>query len=95
MLLLFTMKAKHYVIEVRVLNIKWVNRRTKSYTDDEWKKIRGEDDIIISTFSLLIGSDFLDAKVGETVLKRQNHISRYYYECSDEILLSLGQLFLW
>lgn len=70
------------------------SRRTEGYDATEWKKIRGEDDAIISTFASLIGYSLDDSKVKETVKRWQFHISHYYYECTDEILLSLGDMYV-
>ena len=68
-------------------------KRTQNYSLNEWKKIRSEDDAIISTFAALVGGDISDSKVIDTVVRWQNHISSYYYTCTDEILLSLAEMY--
>ena len=70
------------------------NRRVKNYRKEDWSKIKEEDNAIISTFASLVGTPVGSEKARETIRRWQDHISRYYYNCSDEILLSLGEMYV-
>ncbi|NCB01625.1 MAG: MerR family transcriptional regulator [Spirochaetia bacterium] len=70
------------------------SKRTQNYTAEKWKKIKSEDDEIIFTFASLINTVVTEDKAKETVKRWQDHISRYYYPCSDEILSSLGAMYV-
>ena len=69
-------------------------QKTSKYTEADWKKIKAEADGIYTLFiSHMESGDTADKACG-AVEKWQEHITRYYYECSDEMLLGLADMYV-
>lgn len=68
-------------------------RRIKNYTKDDWAEINSEARKIYEEFyeNRFLSSD--SKEISELVEKWQNHISKYFYECSPYMLKSLGELY--
>lgn len=69
-------------------------RRTSSYSKEDWARIREEADDITRRFAEKVGEDPASPEVQELVAQWQNHITKYYYDCTDEILAGLGQMYV-
>lgn len=69
-------------------------KRTDGYKAEDWKRITEEADAIYGKFAaaMVLGPD--SAEAGEAVNEWQDHITRNYYECTDEILLGLADMYI-
>lgn len=67
--------------------------RCKEYTSDDEKQIQKEADAIFAAFAELRCTTPDDVNVQSLVKDWQDHISRYYYHCSKEILQGLGLMY--
>ncbi len=69
-------------------------KREGKYNDAEKDKINIEAAVIMKEFANLKDIDPNNEKVQKLVSKWQNHISKYYYKCTKEILSDLGQMYV-
>jgi DNA-binding transcriptional MerR regulator len=69
-------------------------RKTTQYTQEDWKLIKEEEREIFSSFANISHLEPSSREAMELVRRWQHHISNYFYECSDEILGGLGQMYL-
>jgi len=67
-------------------------KKTNTYTKEEWKKIHGESDKIFSGFSTV--SDAKSEEAKNLVMAWKKHITKYYYDCTDEILMGLADMYV-
>lgn len=65
-----------------------------NYSEKEIEIIAAEADKIFSEFAENIGISPSDKEIQKLVLKWQQHISKYYYECSNQILSCLGEMYV-
>ena len=70
--------------------------KTKGYSKDKWNNLAGEMDLIMAEFSVCIknGAEPESSEAQELVKVLQNHITKNYYLCTNEILASLGQMYV-
>lgn len=68
-------------------------RRTSKYGEAEWAKIQAESNAIYQGLAELVGSDPKDEEAQKLVKAWQDHISTYFYPCSNEMLQGLGQMY--
>lgn len=68
--------------------------RTKGYSKNDWVIIQGEADKIFDKFASAMETDVSGSDITAMVLEWQAHITKYYYDCSDEILLGLAELYV-
>ncbi len=68
--------------------------RTKRYTRNDWATIQGEADKIFDKFASAMETDVSDGDIRAMVLEWQAHITKYYYDCSDEILSGLAEMYV-
>lgn len=69
-------------------------KRTKNYTKDDWKKISDKSDNIMTSFASFVGSDPASQKVQTLVSVWKAFITESYYDCTNEILAGLGEMYL-
>lgn len=69
-------------------------KKEKSYSDEDKEKINIEYTVIMKEFYNNIDLNPEDDKVQKLVAKWQNHITKYYYKCTKEILKGLGQMYV-
>lgn len=69
-------------------------KRTNSYTDEQWKEIKEEYDSILQGFSKLVDTDPNDKTALELVDKWKNHINKYYYDCDNSMLDNLADMYI-
>ena len=71
-------------------------RRTKSYTKDDWQRIRAESDAIYARLADLLASgtppDHPAAM--DAAEDHRRHIDRWFYPCSREMHRGLGALYV-
>ncbi|NLI20080.1 MAG: MerR family transcriptional regulator [Clostridiales bacterium] len=69
-------------------------RRTATYGKKEWAEVQAEGDGILKEFAALVGQDPTGPAVRAALARWQEHISRRYYRCTDEILAGLGEMYM-
>ena len=70
--------------------------KTVNVSNDRKKAIAEEMDIIMAEFSdcMKSGNEFSSDTVQGLVKKLQSHITENFYNCTDEILVSLGKMYV-
>lgn len=69
-------------------------KKQKKYSDEDRERINTEELLIFKDFSNIKNLNPSDTKVQNLVAKWQNHITKYYYKCTNEILKCLGQMYI-
>ena len=69
-------------------------QKTSKYTAADWAKIKAEADKIYELFAEHMENGDAADKAFGAVEKWQEHINMYYYECSDEMLLGLADMYV-
>lgn len=70
--------------------------KTSSYSNSKWNDINNGFIKIFEEFSIFAKKQLpiTDLEVIKLVSKLQNYITNYYYTCTDEILLSLSNMYI-
>lgn len=68
--------------------------KTQKYTKEDWKKINEESAKIFEYFAACMKGEEDSKSPDELVKLWQQHITKYYYDCTDEILLGLGEMYV-
>lgn len=70
--------------------------RTKGYSKQKWADLSAGIDHIMAEFALCMknGETPASAKAQSLVKMLQNHITENYYQCTNEILAGLGQMYV-
>lgn len=71
-------------------------RRTSRYTKDDWKQIKAEGDEVARGLAdrLAAGSDPGDPDVQALVDRHRDQIDRWFYPCSIEMQVNLGDMYV-
>lgn len=71
-------------------------RRTKRYGATEWARIKAEGDDIANRFGVLVdaGEDPASDEAMDLAEAHRAHISRWFYDCSTEIHVGLGEMYV-
>lgn len=69
-------------------------KRAAQWTEADKKRMEAESGDIFSGFAALVGTDPADARVQELVARWKAFISQSYYNCTNEILAGLGQMYI-
>ena len=69
-------------------------KRAAQWTEADKKRMEAESGEIFSGFAALVGTDPADARVQELVARWKAFISQSYYNCTNEILAGLGQMYI-
>jgi DNA-binding transcriptional MerR regulator len=69
-------------------------KRAAKWTEADKKRMEAESGEIFSGFAALVGTDPADARVQALVARWKAFISQSYYDCTDEILAGLGQMYI-
>ena len=68
-------------------------RRTNAYKEEDWRRISAQAEAIYRQFALCMNEGANSEKAKNAVDAWQNHISDNFYECSDEILKGLADMY--
>jgi hypothetical protein len=70
--------------------------KSKNYSNDKLNNIVNELNSILKEFSFYMNSGFTSDsnETQNLVLKLKNHITNNFYNCTDEILYNLGQMYV-
>lgn len=69
-------------------------QKTDSYTPENWEAIHNDAEAIYAGFVRHLDKDASDPAVQALVAEWQAHITRYYYDCTKEILAGLGLMYV-
>ena len=69
-------------------------KRAAQWTEADKKRMEAESGEIFSGFAALVGTDPADERVQALVARWKAFISQSYYDCTDEILAGLGQMYI-
>lgn len=69
-------------------------KKSARYSDEDKEKIAVEYALIMKEFYNNKNLNPNDEKIQKLVRKWQNHITKYYYECTKEMLKCLGQMYI-
>ena len=69
-------------------------KRAAKWTEADKARFQKESGEIFSGFAALVGTDPADARVQTLVARWKAFISESYYNCTDEILAGLGQMYI-
>ena len=67
--------------------------KTAAYSKDDWDRIKKEADDIFKKFADYMNDKSKKLPPCKLVKSWKEHISKYYYECTDEILLGLADIY--
>lgn len=70
------------------------SEKTSKYKKEDWEKIQKEADEIFKEFSANKDKSPSSKEAQDLVVKWQNHITKYYYNCTKEILKGLGEMYI-
>ena len=68
--------------------------KTSKYSEQDWRRIMVNGNNILSRLAELTGHDPSEAAVQECVRDWQKHITESFYNCTDEILSGLGEMYV-
>lgn len=68
--------------------------KTKKYTKEDWKKINEESAKVFEDFAACMRGEEGSKSSDKLVKLWQQHITKYYYDCTDEILLGLSEMYV-
>ncbi len=68
--------------------------RTNSYQASDWERITAETNAIFQAFADNMDFPPSSSKVQKLVAQWQEHITQNYYDCTNEILAGLGELYI-
>lgn len=69
-------------------------KRTSKYTKDDWERINNEAKEIYIKIAGMMYKQADNPKVLSAIGEWKSHISKYYYECTDEIFVGLAQMYV-
>ena len=69
-------------------------KRAAKWTEADKARLKKQSDEIFAGFAALVGTAPADARVQALVTRWKAHISEGYYNCTDEILAGLGQMYI-
>ncbi|PWL41252.1 MAG: MerR family transcriptional regulator [Clostridiales bacterium] len=69
-------------------------RRAGGYSKEDWTGIQAEMDGIFRSFAALVGKNPASPEAQELVRRWQVHITAHYYDCTEEIIAGLGEMYL-
>lgn len=69
-------------------------KKTSQYTKEDWDEIHADKDRIFKELAQYLDKDVSSSEVFNLVEKWREHITKYYYECSDEMLNNLSDMYI-
>jgi len=69
-------------------------KRTSSYTKEDWARIQKESTAIFQGFADIRSESPQGEKAQDLVRQWKDHLDQFYYDCSNEILAGLGQMYI-
>ena len=72
------------------------SQKTKNYGKDTWNSLAADLDAIFGEFAVCLkNGDVPEAQEPQALVKKlQCHITENYYNCTDQILFGLGQMYV-
>lgn len=69
-------------------------KRTSRYSEKEWAAIKAEEDHIYRSLGASMTLEPDDPAVQALVARWQSHLTKWFYECTPEILAGLGEMYV-
>ncbi|QHT45286.1 MerR family transcriptional regulator [Halobacillus sp. ACCC02827] len=69
-------------------------RKTKSYSEEDWKRMKQDMDAIDRHLVSIMDKGPEDAEVQKWIGKKRQHITDYFYECTLEIFRGLADMYV-
>lgn len=69
-------------------------KKTKTYKKEDWQKVMGSMDDIFKALAARIGEDVASEPVQALVEAWRKHLTKYFYDCTPEILNGLGDMYV-
>lgn len=69
-------------------------KKTKGYSKEDWTRATGRKDEILKKFADLVGTEPESKEVQTLVGEWKDYITETYYDCTNEILAGLGQMYV-
>ncbi len=69
-------------------------KKTSKYSAKDWEEIKKDADNIYGQFSELMEKNAQKEENNLVAKKWQQHITKYYYDCSDQIMLGLADVYV-
>lgn len=69
-------------------------KKEANYTEKDWAKINEDAGVIYKKFVANMDKNETDPEVQKLVTEWQNYITKYFYNCTNEILAGLGQMYV-
>ncbi|WP_310604533.1 MerR family transcriptional regulator [Anaerosporobacter sp.] len=68
--------------------------KTKNYTKEDWANVAAESNTIMTKFAEHVGESPESELIQSFVEEWKNHISKFHYQCGNEILAGLGEMYV-
>ena len=68
--------------------------KTARYTKQDWAEVKQEMDEVFGGFAKLVGHSPVSPEVREMVVRWRELIGKRFYECSDEMLAGIGEMYM-
>ena len=69
-------------------------KKTANYKKEDWQKVMEEMDVLLQKFADMRGHSPKEPVVQELAAQWKQYITAQYYDCTDEILAGLGQMYV-
>ncbi len=69
-------------------------QKTSTYNKNDWERINADAERIFSAFAANMDKAPDSPEVQKLVADWQNHITKYYYDCTKDILRGLGEMYI-
>ncbi|MBE5799220.1 MAG: MerR family transcriptional regulator [Clostridiales bacterium] len=69
-------------------------KRTDGYSKDDWQTAQEGMNTLMREFAVVRDLDAMDERVQALVARWQQYITDHFYDCTDEILAGLGQMYV-
>lgn len=70
-------------------------KKTKKYNKEDWSRISEESNIIFENIAKLMDRKVDDPEVQREIENWRNHITNNFYNCTKEIFVGLGQMYIY
>ena len=68
--------------------------KTSKYTDSDWERIKNEANEVYGLFASMMEKGATKEEKDIAARKWQQHITDNYYDCSDDIMLGLAEMYV-
>jgi len=69
-------------------------QKTSNYSNKDWKRVTKEIESLYMSFAENMDKDVASKEIQDLVKQWQDHITKNFYNCTNEILKGLGQMYI-